>query len=113
MLIFLMRPHLHESTVQRAVKTAVGKAGISKQINPHVAHLVTKRYDDPPYNLLITSLPAKAPILLVSLRDDGRAPPFLSSHSQSGINSQSPKSAPTIPVSQWGAGIGRPASGLS
>lgn len=32
----LYRFHVHESTVQRAVKTAAGKAGISKRINPHV-----------------------------------------------------------------------------
>lgn len=32
----LYRFHLHESTVQRAVKTAAGKAGVHKRVNPHV-----------------------------------------------------------------------------
>ena len=47
----LYRFHLHESSVQRAVKTAAAKAGIAKRVSPHVfrhsfaTHLLESGYD--------------------------------------------------------------------
>ncbi|MBX3059932.1 MAG: integron integrase [Anaerolineae bacterium] len=75
----LYRFHLHESTVQRAVKMAATKAGIAKRINPHVfrhsfaTHLLEAGYDirtvqellghkDVKTTMIYTHVPHKGPL---------------------------------------------------
>jgi site-specific recombinase XerD len=71
------RHHLHESTVQKAVRRAAKLTGINKHVTPHVfrhtfaTHLLEDGYDIPTVQVLLGHMNVKTTMIYTHVRNRG------------------------------------------